>query len=127
MPGMPAVTRRARAIGPGQHYGPAGTGGSAEARTAIRSCPARRAVVLPRCSWWPGNLVELRVVAAQNLKRKRWATSWRDAWDEIGAGWGLRVGLRWCGWMAAGWKVHAGAWRAVRRHRFALGRSRPLK
>jgi hypothetical protein len=43
------------------------------------------------------------------LKRKRWATSWRDAWDEIGAGWGLRVGLRWSGWMAAGWKVHAGA------------------
>ena len=30
--------------GPGQHYGPAGTGGSAEARAAIRSCPPRRAV-----------------------------------------------------------------------------------
>ena len=45
---MPAVTRRARASGPGQHYGPAGNGGSAEARTAIRSCPAGRAVGVAR-------------------------------------------------------------------------------
>ena len=44
VPGVPAVTRRACASGPGQHYGPAGNGGSAEARTAIGSCPARRAV-----------------------------------------------------------------------------------
>ena len=44
VPGVPAVTRRACASGPGQHYGPAGTGGSAEARTAIGSCPARCAV-----------------------------------------------------------------------------------
>ena len=43
-PGVPAVTRHACASGPGQHYGLAGTGGSAEARTAIGSCPARRAV-----------------------------------------------------------------------------------
>jgi hypothetical protein len=28
---------------------------------------------------------------------------------KLGRGWGLRVGLRWFGWMAAGWKVHAGA------------------
>ena len=46
---------------------------------------------------------------------------------KLGRGWGLRVGLRWFGWMAAGSKVHAGDWRAVRRHRFALDRSRPLK
>jgi hypothetical protein len=48
MPGIPAVTRRARAGGPGQHHGPAGTSGSAGARTAIRSCPARRAVGVAR-------------------------------------------------------------------------------
>ena len=28
---------------------------------------------------------------------------------KLGRGWGLRVGLRWSGWMAAGLKVHAGA------------------
>ena len=44
VPGVPAVTRHACASGPGQHYGPAGTGGSAEARTVIGFCPARRAV-----------------------------------------------------------------------------------
>jgi hypothetical protein len=51
MPGIPAVTRRARAGGPGQHHGPAGTSGSAGART--RSGPARRAApsALPGCSW----------------------------------------------------------------------------
>jgi hypothetical protein len=29
--------------------------------------------------------------SAPSLSRRRWATSWRDARDEIGAGWGLRV------------------------------------
>ena len=31
----------------------------------------------------------------ESMKRKRWATSWRDAWDEIGAGLGsaLRPGF----------------------------------
>src|ERR1035441_7882786 len=71
MPGMPAVTRRARASGPGWHYGPAGTGGSAEARTAIRSGPARRAVGVARVLWWPENLVELRVVAPQNPEKRK--------------------------------------------------------
>src|ERR1035441_579931 len=66
MPGMPAVTRRARASGPGQHYGPAGTGGSAEARTAIRSCPARRAVGVAQVLLVAGNLGELRVLVPQN-------------------------------------------------------------
>src|SRR5450755_2150162 len=73
--GHVGVTRRVRARGPGQHYGPAGTGGSAEARTAIRSCPARRAVGVARCSWWPGNLVELRVVAPQNPHKSGSAAS----------------------------------------------------
>lgn len=41
---------------------------AAALKLAPRSGPARRAapLALPRCSWWPGNLVELRVVAPQN-------------------------------------------------------------
>ena len=65
VPGMPAVTRRARASGPGRHYGPAGSGGSAEARTVIRSCPACRAVGVARVLLVAGNLVELCVLAPQ--------------------------------------------------------------
>ena len=41
---------------------------AAALKLAPRSGPARRAapLALPGCSWWPGNLVELRVVAPQN-------------------------------------------------------------
>ena len=41
---------------------------AAALKLAPRSGPARRAapLALPRCSWWPGNLFELRVVAPQN-------------------------------------------------------------
>jgi hypothetical protein len=33
------------------------------------------------------------IETASNQLRKRCATSWRDARDEIGAGWGLRVAV----------------------------------
>ena len=39
---------------------------AAALKLAPRSGPALRAAPLPGCSWWPGNLVELRVVAPQN-------------------------------------------------------------
>src|SRR5947209_3926215 len=44
---------------------------------APRSGPARRAapLALPRCSWWPGNLVELRVLAPQNPHKSGSAAS----------------------------------------------------
>ena len=60
------------------------------------------------------------------LKRKRWATSWRDARDEIGAGvW--RCGFAVVRVDGGGVEGACWGWRAVRRHRFALDRSRPLK
>ena len=62
-----------------------------------------------------------------DLKRKRWATSWRDAWDEIGAGLGSVRGFAVVGVDDGGVEGACWGWRAVRRHRFALGRSRPLK
>ncbi len=41
---------------------------AAALKLAPRSGPARRAapLALPGCSWWPGDLIELRVVAPQN-------------------------------------------------------------
>jgi hypothetical protein len=66
VPGVPAVTRRACASGPGQHYGLQEL--AAALKLAPRSGPARRAapLALPWCSWWPGSQVELRVLAPQN-------------------------------------------------------------
>jgi hypothetical protein len=61
------------------------------------------------------------------LKRKRWATSWRDAWDEIGAGLGSARGFAVVRVDGGGVEGACWGWRAVRRHRFALDRSRPLK
>ena len=61
------------------------------------------------------------------LKRKRWATSWRDAWDEIGAGLGSARGSAVVRVDGGGVEGACWGWRAVRRHRFALDRSRPLK
>src|ERR1700719_89133 len=74
-------------------------------------------------------LLRAPVVGASTdlLKRKRWATSWRDARDEIGAGLGS---ARWFAVVRVDGGGVEGAcwdWRAVRRHRFALDRSRPLK
>jgi hypothetical protein len=41
---------------------------SAALKLAPRSGPARRAapLALPGCFWWPGSVVELRVLAPQN-------------------------------------------------------------
>jgi hypothetical protein len=63
VPGVPAVTRRACASGPGQHYGLQEL--AAALKLAPRSGPAWRAapLALPWCSWWPGSLVELGVLA----------------------------------------------------------------
>jgi hypothetical protein len=60
------------------------------------------------------------------LKRKRWATSWRDARDEIGAGLGSARGFAVVRVDGGGVEGAWWGWRAVRRHRFALDRSRPL-
>ena len=46
---------------------------------------------------------------ASDKPRKRWATSWRDARDEIGGGRGSARGLPWFRWMGLGGKVHAGS------------------
>ncbi len=61
------------------------------------------------------------------LKRKRWVTSWRDARDEIGAGLGSGRGFAVVRVDGGGVEGACWGWRAVRRHRFALDRSRPLK
>ncbi len=61
------------------------------------------------------------------LKRKRWATSWRDARDEIGAGLGSARGFAVVRVDGGGVEGACWDWRAVRRHRSALDRSRPLK
>src|ERR1017187_2414384 len=50
---------------------------AAALKLAPRSGPARRAapLALPRCSWWPGSLVELRVLVPQN-PRKSGSAAW---------------------------------------------------
>ena len=46
---------------------------------------------------------------------------------KLGRGWGLRVGFAVVGVDGGGVESACWGWRAVRRHRFALDRSRPLK
>src|SRR5271166_262214 len=83
---------------------------------AIQSQPAN--FCLPMCAGQDVNL---------SLKRKRWATAWRDARDEIGAGLGSARGFAVVRVDGGGVEGACWGWRAVRRHRFALDRSRPLK
>src|SRR5580658_3215076 len=52
--------------------------------------------------------------------------AWRDARDEIGGGLGFARGLAGVGVDGGGAEGACWSWRAVRRHRSSLDRSRPL-